>query len=199
MPRDPLDRYYTPDALAQACLRVLIEWLVAPPDVLLEPCSGGGAFGRAGQWAGVKHVLGCDVDPEAGPNYPCERVAVADWAPVIPAKAGARPDVWIVTNPHYSGVYDTVATMRDLQRKVGARLVGLLLRATTIEQLMNREDPPHLLWVSDLRPRWGGPGGADLTSGDTCGSVFAVWGRQPLVTQTTIRGMPAWRAKGRSA
>lgn len=198
MPRDPLDRYYTPDGLAQTCLRVLIERLHQPPAVLLEPCSGAGAFGRAALAAGVRHVLGCDIDPAADPGYPCERVAAADWAPAIPAAAGARPDVWIVTNPHYQGVYETVATMRRLQAQTGARLLGLLLRATTIEQLMNRADPPAALWVSDLRPRWGGPGGADLASGDTCGSVLAVWGRQPLTTATTIHGMPAWRAKGRA-
>lgn len=199
MARDPLDRYYTPDALAETCLRVLIERAGALPEVVLEPCAGGGAFGRAALRAGVQHVRGCDVDPEADPGYPCERVAVADWAPVLPAVAGQRSEVWILTNPHYVGVYDTVATMRALQRQVGARILGLLLRATTIEQLLHRGDPPAALWVSDLRPRWGGPGGAALISGDTCGSVLAVWGRAPLRTATTIQALPAWRAKGRSS
>lgn len=199
MARDHLDRYYTPDALAHTCLRVLVDEAGQPPAVLLEPCAGGGAFGRAALRLGVVDVRGCDVDPDAAPGYPCERVAVADWAPVLPAKTGPRPDVWILTNPHYSGVYDTVALMRALQAHTGARVLALLLRATTIEQLMHRDDPPAALWVSDLRPRWGGPGDAELASGDTCGSVLAVWRRAPLRTATTIHPLPAWRAKGRRA
>lgn len=195
MPRDPLDRYYTPDALAETCVRTLIQ-RAGCPAIVLEPCSGGGAFGRAALACGVQQVRGCDIDPEAAPGYPCAQVSVEDWRPHwAPRPAG---DLWVLTNPHYQGVYDTVATMRRLQRDVGARLLGLLLRATTIEQLMHRGDPPAALWVSDLRPRWGGPGGADLASGDTCGSVLAVWGRQPLTTATTIHALPAWRAKGRA-
>ena len=196
MPRDPLDRYYTPDALADMCVRTLIERVGGCPTVVLEPCSGGGAFGRAALRAGVIDVAGCDIDPAAAPGYPCDRVAVEDWRPTMPQPAPGGG--WVLTNPHYQGVYDTVATMRRLQRDVGARLLGLLLRATTIEQLMHRGDPPAALWVSDLRPRWGGPGGADLASGDTCGSVLAVWGRQPLTTAATIHALPAWRAKGRA-
>jgi hypothetical protein len=193
MMRDALDRYYTPDALAVACLQVLVERLGQPPAVLLEPCAGGGAFGRAALALGIVDVRGCDVDPDAAPGYPCDQISAADWRPCV---AG---DVWIVTNPHYTGIYDTVQTMRALQEHTRARVLALLLRATTIEQLLHRGDPPAALWVSDLRPRWGGPGGAALTSGDTCGSVLAVWGRAPLRTATTIQALPAWRAKGRAS
>lgn len=196
MKRDPLDRYYTPDALADTCLQVLVERVGVLPEVVLEPCAGGGAFGRAALRLGVGHVRGCDVDAGAQPGYPCALSSAADWRPHwAPRLPG---DVWIVTNPHYSGIYDTVQTMRALQEYTSARVLALLLRATTIEQLMHRGDPPAALWVSDLRPRWGGPGGAALTSGDTCGSVLAVWGRSPLRTATTIHSMPAWRVKGRS-
>jgi len=195
MSRDPLDRYYTPDALAETCLRVLVDQAGQLPAVLLEPCAGGGAFGRAAMRLGVVDVHGCDIDPDAAPGYRCAAVAVEDWRPHWAPRAAG--DVWIATNPHYAGVYQTVRTMRALQAHTNARVLALLLRATTIEQLMHRDDAPAVLWVSDLRPRWGGPGGANLTSGDTCGSVFAVWGRQPLRTATTIHALPAWRAKGK--
>jgi hypothetical protein len=196
--RDPLDRYYTPDALARACLAALLADEGLPPGTLLEPCAGGGAFGRAALRAGVSLVRGCDVDPAADPGFPCARLPVSDWAPhVAPAPPGP---VWIVTNPHYRGVYDTVAEMRGLQARVGASVLALLLRATTIEQLMPGADPPAALWVSNLRPRWGGPGGEALRSGDTCGSVLAVWRPAGAVRgPTTIHALPAWRAKGRAA
>lgn len=198
MSRDPLDRYYTDDRLADRC----IEWLLSrypEPVVVLEPCSGGGAFGRAAMRAmdGLT-VSGCDIDPDAAPGYPCEQVAVADW----------RPDrdrwwpTWIVTNPHYDDVYATIATMRRLQRYTKASVLALLLRSTTIDRLLNADDPPHMIAVSPQRPRWGGPGGAALTSGDTCGSVLCVWGLGPGDQRddehvTIAFGLGDWRPRGR--
>jgi hypothetical protein len=193
MSRDPLDRYYTDDRLASACMRWLIDCFDAP-DVVLEPCSGGGAFGRAAQRAapGVK-VLGCDIDPDAAPGYPCDRVPVSTWRP----PAGLPWRTWIVTNPHYQGIYDTVRDLRSLQDRAGASVVALLLRETTIGQLIAGDDPPHHFVVSPIRPRWGGPGGAALTSGDTCGSVLCVWEEcERQGTTSRISLLPPWRAKG---
>lgn len=192
MSRDPLDRYYTPDALALGCIRWL-DRVMGQPMRLLEPCSGGGAFGRAAlaEWPGTT-VVGCDIDPQADPGYPCEQVAVADWQP-----GSARGITAIVTNPHYVGVYATVAAMRQLQARIGAAYLALLLRETTIGQLMAGDDRPHRIAVSPIRPRWGGPGGATLKSGDTCGSALMVWGRSVLTSPTSIEALPAWRPKGR--
>jgi hypothetical protein len=192
MSRDPLDRYYTPDALALGCIRWL-DRTMGQPSHLLEPCSGGGAFGRAAlaEWPGVT-VAGCDPDPEAAPGYPCERVAAADWRPALVPGFTA-----IVTNPHYVGVYATVAAMRALQRQVRAGYLALLLRETTIGQLMASDDPPHRIAVSPIRPRWGGAGGAALGSSDLCGSALMVWGRSPAASTTTIEALPAWRPRGR--
>ena len=121
-------------------------------------------------------------------------MAAADWRPEL---HGSWP-VWIVTNPHYQGIYETIADMRALQERVGAQVLALLLRATVIEQIMNADDRPHALAVSAQRPRWGGPGGAGLTSGDTCGSVLCVWQRGHQTTATTIHGLGDWRPRGRS-
>ena len=199
MSRDPLDRYYTPDALALGCMRALLSG-AHRPDVVLEPCSGGGAFGRAALSLGVSAALGCDIDPDAAPGYPCERVPAATWSPALPD--GKR--VWIVTNPHYVGVYETVAALRALQERTGAEVLALLLRETTIGQLMCGTDPPHALHVSAIRPRWGGAGGAGLSSGDTCGSVLSVWRRRAPGLETwgiptTIHALPPWRPKGKAA
>ncbi len=192
MSRDPLDRYYTDDRLALTCLRWLVFFFEVP-DVVLEPCSGGGAFGRAAQKAapGVS-VWGCDVDPGAAPGYAWDLCPAADWRPDV----GRGGRVWIVTNPHYAGVYDTVRDMRALQERTGAAILALLLRETTIGHLIVGSDPPHMLAVSPIRPRWGGPGGEALTSSDTCGSVLCVWERGPMSRTARIVGLPAWRAKG---
>jgi hypothetical protein len=193
MSRDPLDRYYTDDRLAAACVRWLIDCFNVP-DVVLEPCSGGGAFGRAAQRAAPGVIVrGCDIDPDAAPGYPCDRVPVSTWRP----PAGLPWRTWIVTNPHYQGIYDTVRDLRALQDRAGASVVALLLRETTIGQLVAGDDPPHHFVVSPIRPRWGGPGGAALTSGDTCGSVLCVWeeGGRPGST-SRISLLPPWRAKG---
>ena len=195
MSRDPLDRYYTDDRLADRC----IAWLLsrhAEPAVVLEPCSGGGAFGRAAMRAmNSPIVLGCDIDPEAAPGYPCEQMAAADWRPVL----GMSMPTWIVTNPHYVGVYETITAMRYMQGRIGADILALLLRATVIEQVMNLSNPPTAMAVSSQRPRWGGPGGKDLTSGDTCGSVLCVWQNGPTHgVETTIHGLGDWRPRSRA-
>lgn len=193
MSRDPLDRYYTDDRLADRC----IEWLFArldDPELILEPYAGGGAFGRAAMRARPSiDVRGCDIDPDAAPGYPCDRVSAAEWKP------DTKHDfpTWIVTNPAYTDIYRTISTMRALQQRVRANILALLLRATTIEQIMNLGDPPSSLAVSPQRPRWGGPGGAALTSGDTCGSVLCVWGMGPTKTHTVIHGLGDWRPRGR--
>ena len=66
MTRDALDRYYTPQALADAVVTSLARDL---GDIsygsCLEPHSGKGAFVRALRAHGAARVVTCDVDPEA--------------------------------------------------------------------------------------------------------------------------------------
>ena len=88
--------------------------------------------------------------------------------------------------------------MRYMQGRTGADVLALLLRATVIEQVMNLSNPPTAMAVSSQRPRWGGPGGKGLTSGDTCGSVLCVWGMGPTKTHTVIHGLGDWRPRGRA-
>lgn len=60
--RDKLDRYYTPDGLAEACVAVL---KIRPGCMAYDPHVGGGAFARALVKAGARAVFVSDIDPEA--------------------------------------------------------------------------------------------------------------------------------------
>jgi len=191
--RDPLDRYYTPEPLAKTLVHWTHETIAQePPDFVLEPCAGDGVFGRMAMqvFSTPCAVRGCDVDPDATPGYPWDQVSVEAWRPQT------EGNTWILTNPHYTGVYETISRLRNLQNRTQARLLGLLLRATTIEQMMNLGDPPHILAVSDIRPRWRGPGGALHPSGDTCGSVWCIWTSMNKITSgSNLHGLPHWREK----
>ena len=193
MGRDALDRYYTPDALAEACLSLMLGDLPWPDCLrFAEPCCGGGAFGRAARrlMPSRVRVKGCDLDPEASPGFAFDVCSLDDW------RSGGLD--LIATNPPYKNVYEGVLKMRALQLESGAARLGLLLRATTIEQIMCSDDPPDEIYVSRQRPRWGGAGGAACSSGDTCGSAFMVWHLDWRPRLTTIKGMPDWRPRGRA-
>jgi hypothetical protein len=193
MGRDELDRYYTPDALAEACLELMLVGLADAPFRFAEPCCGGGAFGRAAlRLVPSMRVKGCDIDPEASPGFAFDVCSLDDWHP-------GDLDL-IATNPPYKSVYEAVAKMRALQLDRRAGRLGLLLRATTIEQIMCSDDPPDEVFVTKQRARWGGAGGALHKSGDSCGSAFMVWHSGPpnIEKDTTIKGMADWRPRGRA-
>ena len=194
MRRDPLDRYYTPDALADACLAFLRDSRhFTAPEVVYEPCAGGGAFGRAAHRHALHtQVVGCDPDLDAPANahFHVDPCCVEHWSPT------PNPHGFILTNPHYTNIYETIVTMRSLQARTDARILGLLLRATTLEHLMASGDPPYAIGITRQRPRWGGPGGAQLTSSDSRGSVWAVWRREKCRT-STLYPMADWRPRGR--
>jgi len=191
--RDPMDRYYTPDPLAEACVRVLFRRLVTRRWQFGEPCCGGGAFGRAAQRVLPQvDVFGCDIDPAADPGFELDRCRVEDW------RGEPRLEV-LATNPPYRDIYACIDEMRALQRYHGALRLGLLLRATTIEQVMCSDDPPSEIHVTRQRAKWGGEGGASYSNSDTCGIAFMVWELGPgIKSGTTIEGMPDWRPRGRS-
>ena len=196
--RDSLDRYYTPDALAEACLREMqsVCW-GRPPGLILEPYAGGGAFMRAALrlWPGVP-TEGCDVDPDApalapGAGLRVEVCPAAEWTP------GPGPRPWVVSNPPYRDVYDTVAEARALMQRCHGLRLGLLLRATALARLMASDDPPAQVFIARQRPRWGGPGGAAVRSSDSVDAVWCVWAVEP-VDHATLRGLD-WRARGGGA
>jgi hypothetical protein len=87
---DALDRFYTPQRLADA----IVFWLARDvldraPDVVIEPSVGGGAFVRSvrKRWPDAC-VFGCDIDPSAAGLSLCDWARAGDWvyeAPTIMA------------------------------------------------------------------------------------------------------------------
>jgi hypothetical protein len=120
MPRDVLDRYYTPDALADACVQRL-RWAygLRSTATVVEPSVGGGAWVRALLRHGVGAVDGYDLDADAPGLGLCARATVGDW---VQAKADERTWDWAVGNPPY--------------RHTDAHVAAALLRASNVAMLL---------------------------------------------------------------
>lgn len=120
--RDPLDRHYTPDALALACCEAVAGEGVRPP-VIVEPSVGGGAFARAIRrvWPSSR-LIGVDVDPTAGGLAQADEAHVADF----PAHAGGW--TWraglVIGNPPFTA--DTAIPHVAAARMLGD-VVALIL------------------------------------------------------------------------
>lgn len=93
--RRPLDRYYTPDAVADACVRALPA---LAPRTIVEPSVGGGAFRRAlyRRWPTAR-IVGVDADPDAIGLAESHRSIIGDWPTVAPT---LRADL-VCGNPPY--------------------------------------------------------------------------------------------------
>lgn len=93
---DPLDRHYTPDALADA----IVDWVAEfyAPEVAVEPCAGGGAFVRAlrRRWPGVR-LIGSDVDPDAEGLALCDDVRLGDCRRLVYPRGAL-----VITNPPFT-------------------------------------------------------------------------------------------------
>jgi len=89
------DAYYTPDALAAACVA---RCGILPSSFVVEPSVGGGAWVRALR-AGVLgvHVTGIDIDPEAAGLLACNVSRVGSWT-----DEHVGDWDWSVGNPPYS-------------------------------------------------------------------------------------------------
>ena len=193
MSRDPLDRYYTPPELAEACVRWLrTHWL---RERLYDPCAGGGAWLDAARRVSPElEVGGRDIDPEAPAvlDGRAELGSLAEWRP------SGKPCL-VATNPPYGQVDDWIEILLDHLHAERVSGVALLMRLTAIEWLMDMDTRPDDLVVSSQRARWGGPGGAQYASGDSCGTVLAVW-RPTTMHRSSSRIWPLgqWRQRGRS-
>ena len=95
MTRRELDAYYTPDALAAACVA---RCGIDVGDLVVEPSVGGGAWVRALR-AGVPvvHITGIDIDPTAAGLAGCDLSRVGSWTD---EQIGLWD--WSVGNPPYS-------------------------------------------------------------------------------------------------
>lgn len=146
MSRDPLDRYYTPDPLAE----ILVSLLPIGPDVeCWEPAAGGGAFVRALRQRGAT-VLATDIDPEAKGA----RDGVHDFL----LDPGDGLEDWIITNPpEQQGSHTAVRWCEQAIRlsRVGA---ALLVRSAVYPRLSQMaEDHCIARYALQQRPEFGGP------------------------------------------
>lgn len=183
--RIALDAYYTPDALASACVSVLTD--VAPEHVV-EPSVGGGAFVRAvrARWPKA-FVSGYDLDPEAKGAALCDDFYNTSWLTIAPT---SKPDL-IVGNPPYA---DAEAHVRKaLERVAQGGTVGMLLRLAFLETKKRRAF--WSLWGSYLdtvyvlaeRPSFMANG-----KHDSCAYGWFVWRK---AAGCSSRVVPAWSGR----
>lgn len=136
MPRDVLDRYYTPDALALACM----PYVARPVAVrALEPHCGGGAFVRAlrRRFPGA-HLTTCDIDDVPVSSRGDEHVT----GDFLSADLEGGYDL-IVGNPPFRDPWSHVERALDLASPHGT--VAFILPLARVCGSRNRE------W---LRRRW---------------------------------------------
>jgi hypothetical protein len=152
-PRRPLDAYYTPDALALACVRH-----IGAPTNVIEPSVGGGAFVRAVKHARrTAYVLGIDINPDA-PGLPlCDTSRAGCWLeqPEFPA-----PDWWVIGNPPYGDAEAHVRKALAMQPAGVAMLLRLSFIGSRGRSKLFAEHPLSELAVVVGRPSFTG-GGTD--------------------------------------
>ena len=163
MPRDPLDRYYTPHCLADAIVGAVVGELGEARRFAIsravEPSVGGGAFVRAVR-AWLPHVVieGIDVDADAAGLPACDERRVADFEAGRPRyEHGAL----VIGNPPYSRM-----EAHARQALSCAPLVCFLTRASFLGSKARRyfwmDHPPRKVWQIVGRPSFTN-GGSDTS------------------------------------
>lgn len=168
--RPTFDAYYTPLAVATACVGAV--WNVKTRRVLrvVEPAVGAGAWVKAlrARQEGVG-VVGVDVDPKAPGLDLCDLAITDDYLQRAPS---LRADL-VIGNPPYGG---DICAWVDASLQV-APMVAFLLRGTFLGSKGRakwwRSFPPSDVFVLTSRPRWEGPGAQP--SADSVDSVLVVW------------------------
>lgn len=155
VPHDPLDRHYTPQALADAIVqRLWRRGALGTDSHVVEPSAGGGAFVRAALRAGVASVTAIDVDPDAaGLALATLACPGADWLSLAP---DVEADV-VVGNPPFGGPPDYLGLQHALAAVSVARFaVALILPwswlGTPTPRRMLGERPPSEVWPIGRRP-----------------------------------------------
>lgn len=115
---DPLGRMYTPQPLAEACLRrVLMRAAIGTGHTVVEPSVGGGAFVRAMRAAKPKaKLVGVDVDPDArgfelvDDAYHMDTIT---WS--IAHRMAGRPADLVIGNPPFGDALEHVEALLELR------------------------------------------------------------------------------------
>lgn len=113
---DELDRFYTPQALADQCVDEAFRHVFIPPErvmtqrtSILDPSVGGGAFARAARkrWPGAE-IVGVDIDPGAAGRNDCDFVEgnFLKWG------SGPKSFDLVITNPPFSDAKTVIEFVR---------------------------------------------------------------------------------------
>lgn len=160
--RRTLDRYYTPDAVAEACLQASSFSL--PGALVIEPSVGRGAFARAALREGAAGVLGIDLDISAADHAGSYNFLHGDFLSI-----DTQAFDYIVGNPPFGQAEAHVRHALALAR-MG---VGFLLRLSFLETAKRRAfwiaHPPKRVLVLRTRPSFTDGGN------DSCAYAWFEW------------------------
>lgn len=189
--RDALDRYYTPDHVARACVGAL-AWrpTTLVPEVVLDPHVGGGAFARAArrQWGEHVYVLGSDLDP-AAPGYPDTDLwfSGTDFLEG-PSSWGTRGIDIIIGNPPYNNAEAHVRRALEVAPYVGFLLRAGFLAGRARGDGLWKEFPPRSVHILSRRPSFTADGRSDSAD-----YVWVQWDRRPHAPKPELEGVRlAW-------
>lgn len=179
--RETLDRYYTPDDLARACVRVIPREF----RLIIEPSVGGGAFARACRERVYKpHIIGVDLDPGAAGFSVCDDIHVCDWLDVDPFTVHkSTRDRLVIGNPPYSSAEQHIVHALEVAGRGG--MVATVLRLNFLAGKARgvgfwRNNPPSIVHVLSRRPSFTG-GGSDATD-----YGFFIWDRWNQFPRTEL-------------
>ena len=186
--REPLDAYYTSDALAQALVDTME---IEPHHVVLDPCVGGGAFARAMR-PYTPRVYGIDLHPRAAAlqDRSLEGVACQNFLAEYPV-TWERPDL-IMSNPPFFEAEEFVHHALKIVKPNGR--VAFLLRVGFLEGIgryysLWQRTPPSTITVLVERPSFTSDKKTDASA-----YMLAVWTQGALAITTELRWL-SWRAE----
>ena len=179
-PRDVLDRYYTPGALAESLTSLLP---IRSSDRVVEPSCGGGAFVRA-LLRRTPRVHAFDLDPEARGLRATPFATSGDF---LRQKEPEKLFDFAVGNPPYQDAERHVVHVLRFVRKGGS--VAFLLRLGFLEGQKRiafwRRFPARRVFVLSERPSFTGGGT------DSAAYAFFVW-EKGWKGETSLR-VVSWR------
>lgn len=152
---DELDRFYTPQRLADECVRRVVGLVGASAlRIVVEPSVGGGAFARAVRKHTDGFVFGVDVDPNAPGFRDVDEHLVGDWSTLDYSAGGAD---LVIGNPPFTGDRAIAHVEASL---VAADHVALILPWAPLGGVAQWRTIMHgarrPAWVAPIMPRpWG--------------------------------------------
>jgi hypothetical protein len=135
--RQAHDAYYTPDAVARACVEVLG---LCADDTVFEPSVGAGAFARAVRFGyPLAYINGCDIDPTApalnGFNF--------FYANFLNYNPRTRVD-WVVGNPPFDQAEAHIRHARKVSFNTAFLLRLAMLESDTRKPLWEEHPPSEV-------------------------------------------------------